>query len=78
MERQRWLSRLWVASPIALVAAEYGRIRAMIDPDGKAPDGREDKKGKRKKKKDDRTVLQQKEVRDGTAENLPADELVER
>jgi len=73
MERQRWLSRLWVASPIALVAAEYGRIRAMIDPDGKAPDGREDKKGKRKKKQ---TGMQQKEIPEDTTESLRAEELV--
>lgn len=61
MERQRCLSRLWVAAPIVLVAAEYGRIRARIDPDGTTPDGREDRKGKRKKQQETRTVLQQKE-----------------
>jgi hypothetical protein len=45
----------------------------MIDPDGKAPDGREDKKGKRKKKQ---TGMQQKEIPENTTESLPAEELV--
>jgi hypothetical protein len=36
LERQRWLSRLLAATPRILAAAEYGRIRRAIDPDGAA------------------------------------------
>jgi len=46
LDRQRWLSRLLVATPRILAAAEYARIRRQIEP----PDGlaRADYKGKGK------------------------------
>src|SRR5262249_27848276 len=34
LDRQRWLSRLLVATPRLLAAAEYARIRRQIEPTG--------------------------------------------
>jgi hypothetical protein len=46
LDRQRWLSRLLVATPRVLAAAEYARIRRQIEPDAAAGMGlRRDERG---------------------------------
>jgi membrane protease YdiL (CAAX protease family) len=45
LERQRWLSRLWAATPRLLAAAQYQRQRRAIEPDA-APEPRDGRRGR--------------------------------